>query len=369
MRRTTTAAALMGAAIVAASAVAASAVPEAAADVRPFGAGQVVIGGCGPADAGADGVTIPDGSTRGFATCRSYLGPIRFFDRAGDGTVRRSEGTGATGEVLAVTADATATYLLYRTAKILYVGKRTGAGVFSARAVTGVAGALGGADIVARDGRWFGVWSVSPAGAYGSRLVEAGTDLPPRQITTPVARVTNVSPAPAYDGAVPALVWSRTGPASVGSDLWIASRVGGRWQSTALATAGGYNASSDIAVAAGIRFVTWTRDGFVVVASDRGGAWASRRFAIPGGDPNVAASTAGGAIDAVFVTYVSRSGQPFFAESRGTGGAVTGTWSGRYLDAPSDVGVFQPPAAVGGVGGKATVTCRGQGAVFTTRQG
>lgn len=362
-KRTITAAALVGAAVVAGSA------GPAAAEVRPFGGHRVVVGGCGPTYAGADGVTAPDGSTRGFATCLAVGGPIRFYERAGDGTVRGSRATGVSGEVLAVAADATATYLLYRTGTTLHVGKRTAAGAFSARAVAGGVRALGGADIVARDGRWLGVWSL-PAGAADRELFQAGTDLAPTRITA-APGVEDADPSLAYDGAVPVLVWSRFDVDTYESDLWTADRVGGTWRSRTLATAGYSNYDADIAVAGGIRFVTWRREFAVMVASDRGGSYTSRRFALEGYSPKVAASTtAGGVVDAVFVAYTgSGSGQPFFAESRGSGGSATGTWQGRYLASPSGTGSARPPVAIGAVGGKAEVTYRGESAVFTIRQG
>ena len=74
-------------------------------------------------------------------------------------------------------------------------------------------------------------------------------------------------------------------------------------------------------------------------------------------------------VDAVFVTYTDGvNSQPLFAETRGTGGAVTGTWDSRYLNSPSGTGVYTPPVAVGGAGGKAQVVLRFEQSVGTIRQ-
>ncbi|HEY6748754.1 MAG TPA: hypothetical protein VI357_23945 [Mycobacteriales bacterium] len=73
----------------------------------------------------------------------------------------------------------------------------------------------------------------------------------------PFRRITNrpdladVSPAPAYSGTIPVLVWSRLqeperpGP----SDVWVAKYLNGGWQSRVFASLGTFNDNPDIATA------------------------------------------------------------------------------------------------------------------------
>ena len=79
------------------------------AAVRPFNAAQIVAGGCSTFD--ADSVLVGGGSLFGYATCQNNS--IRFFSRQPNGTVNPSQDSGFSGRVMAVTADSTASYVLF----------------------------------------------------------------------------------------------------------------------------------------------------------------------------------------------------------------------------------------------------------------
>lgn len=344
----------------------------ASAAVRPFDAPQTVAGGCAPGL--GDAVTAADGSVRGFVDCSTAAGPrIRFFSRTPAGTVNPSEQTGFAGTVLGVADDATGTYVLFYTDSAIVIGKRTTAGAYSSRVVdawSGVVPPTG--DVIARDGQWFGVWSeqVGPGGEFAQTdLFQAGTAFPVRQVTFNTA-VDDFEPSLAYSGSLPVLVWTRaTDPAVPGpSDLWVSKLVGGAWQSRVFASAGVYNYTPDVAVAGGVTIVTWGRDDRVVVASNRtGSAFVSRTFNTGGYQPKVAASTTAGVVDHVFLTWTvpveqGTTARAFFAETASDGG-VSGTWDGAYLTDPPSAAF-----AVGGFGGRATVSYRTISSVFVRTQ-
>lgn len=343
----------------------------ASAAVRPFGAPQTVAGGCAPGL--GDAVTAADGAVRGFVDCSTAAGPrIRFFSRTAAGTVNPSEQTGFAGTVMGVADDSTGTYVLFHTDSAVVIGKRTTAGVYSSRVVdawSGVVPPTG--DVIARDGQWFGVWSeqVGPGGEFAQTdLFQAGTVYPVRRVTFNTA-VDDFEPSLAYSGSIPVLVWTRlTNPALPGpSDLWVSKLVGGVWQSRVFAGAGVNNYTPDIAVAGGVTFVTWGRDGRVVVASNRTGTFVSKTFNTGGFQPKVAASTTAGAVDHVFVTWTvpveqDTSARAFFAETASDGG-VSAVWNGAFVTDPPSAAF-----AVGGFGGKATVAYRTESSVFVRTQ-
>lgn len=342
--------------VVALMAVHLSATPAAAA-VGPFGPPQTVVGGCS-ADS-ADSVTRSTGAVTGFAACRSSAGLlIRFFSLNPDGSVNPSETTGFTGQVLGVTDDATATYILYFTGTQIRIGKRTNAGAFSSRGLynwSGVSRPTG--DVIAQNGQWFGVWSVQvgPTEFAPMELFSAGTVVPVQRVTTTGGNVDDHSPTLSYAGTVPVLIWARTtSPAMPGpSDLMVAKHFGGGWQAERVfASLGTDNLSPDMTIRAGRTFVTWTRDGATMVASNPTGSFTSHRFLTAGFGPKVAASTTSGMVDHVFVSWTSTATgteRVFFAESTTTG-TVQGTWSGTYIT-PAGTVTF----GVGGFATKATV--------------
>jgi len=339
-------------AVVAFTAVLFSTATPVGAAVRPFNPPQTVVGGCSGGFNLADSVVTSSGALVGFATCPSPSGlPIRFFSRNPDGTVNPSQATGFFGSVMAVTYDTTATYVLYSNDFQIRVGKRTNTGVFSSRAVDtwgGVATVAG--DILARDGRWFGVWSKQLPGDdefAPSGLFSSGTGLPISQVTT---TGDNILPTLAYSGTIPVAIWVRTtSPALSGSDLILKKYIGGTWQGERVfASLGTDNFSPDMHVTAGRTFVTWERDGFIVVASNATGSFTSHRFNTGGLEPRVAASTTSGVIDHVFVTWTAfgpTDFRVFFAESASTG-SVQGTWDGTTI-APAGAAI-----AVGGFAAK-----------------
>ena len=331
---------ILGIAVVAVGAVTVS---TASAAVRPFGPEVVAAGACGLGL--GEAATAPDASFRGFAECGGSNGaPIRFFSRTAAGVENPSENSGFRGNVLGVTVDTTATYVLFRTATTISIGKRTNAGAYSSRAVdtwTGVGSPAG--DVIAQGGRWFGVWSkqVGPGGEFAdSELFQGGSVEPFRRITNR-PDVDDLQPALAYSGTIPVLVWSRLqAPALPGpSDLWVAKYLNGGWQSRVFASLGTNNFRPDIATAGGLTFVTWSRDGHIVVAGNRSGSFVSHTFLTPGLAPKVAASATAGPVDHVFTTWTHRdNGRVFFAETASSD-AVTG-WQGVFLTSSAVIGAY-----------------------------
>jgi hypothetical protein len=330
----------------------AATVSTANAAVRPFGPEVTAAGACGQGL--GETVTGPDGTLRGFAECGIGNVRLRFFSRTAAGVVNPSQDSGFVGTVLGVTADATATYVLFRTETTILIGKRTNAGVFSSRAVDTWSGAVPPrGDVIARDGRWFAVWNkqVGPGGEFADvELFQGGSVEPFRRITTR-PDVDDADPTLAYSGTIPVLVWSREqAPAVPGpADLWVAKYLNGGWQSRVFASLGTLNLSPDIATAGGLTYVTWQRDGAIVVAGNSTGAFASHTFLTRGFAPKVAASATAGPVDHVFATWTSTDSRVFFAETASRD-AVTG-WEGIFLTS----GAVSGPYGLSSQGGKATV--------------
>jgi hypothetical protein len=344
-------------AVVAFTAVLFSTVTPVGAAVRPFGPPQTVAGGCSTASFSADSVVTSSGALVGYATCPSPSGvPIRFFSRNPDGTVNRSQATGFFGRVMAVTYDTTATYVLYFNDSQIRIGKRTNTGVFSSRPVdTWPASFVPSGDIIARDGRWFGVWSkhVRLGDEFTqTELYSSGTGLGITQVTTTADLIYDVNPTLAYSGTTPVVIWSRQRFSELPgqpSDLIVKRYIGGTWQGERVfASLGTANRMPDMHIAAGRTFVTWYRDGSIVVASNATGSFTSHRFNTGGFRPSVATSTTSGVIDHVFVTWTT-SGRVFFAESASTG-SVQGTWNGTTIASTAFA------IGVGGFATKAIVT-------------
>jgi hypothetical protein len=334
-------------------AVAAVTVSTASAAVRPFGPEVVAAGACGQGL--GEATTAPDGSFRGFADCGfTPDARIRFFSRTAAGAVNPSEDSGLRGNVLGVTADTTATYVLFRTMTTISIGKRTNAGAYSSRAVDTWTGVVPpGGDVIARDGRWFGVWSkqVGPGGEFADvELFQGGSVEPLRRITSR-SDVDDLQPALVYSGTIPVLVWSRLQGSEAGgpSDLWVAKYLNGGWQSRVFASLGTHNSRPDIATAGGLTFVTWERDGSIVVAGNRTGSFLSHTFLTPGFAPKVGASATAGPVDHVFTTWTAGDNRVFFAETASSD-AVTG-WEGIFLTANAVANAL----GVDSQAGKATV--------------
>jgi hypothetical protein len=330
---------ILGVAVVAVGAVTMS---TASAAVRPFGPEVVAAGACGLGL--GEAATAPDGSFRGFAECDWTNAPIRFFSRTAAGVENPSENSGFRGKVLGVTADTTATYVLFRTGTTISIGKRTNIGAYSSRAVdnwNGVGSPAG--DVIARDGRWFAVWSkqIGPGGELADyELFQAGSAEPFRRITNR-PDLEDLDPTLAYSGTIPVLVWSRLqAPWVFGqSDLWVAKYLNGGWQSRVFASLGTHNDRPDIATAGGLTFVTWARDHHIVVAGNRTGSFLSHTFVTPGQAPKVAASATTGPVDHIYTTWSDDDhGRVFFAETASSD-AVTG-WQGTFLTNSAVIGTY-----------------------------
>ena len=91
------------------------------------------------------------------------------------------------------------------------------------------------------------------------------------------------------------MVWTRTLYATepfrhaVSDDLRIAESAGAACASSRpFASLGDQNTQPDLSIYGGIAWVTWDRDGRIVVANDAGGSFHSRTFLTPGTGPTVA---------------------------------------------------------------------------------
>jgi hypothetical protein len=318
---------------IAVAAVAAVTVSTASAAVRSFGPEVTAAGACG--GGGGEAATAPDGSFRGFVDCAvTSDARIRFFSRTAAGVENASEDSGFRGIVLGVAVDTTATYVLFSTDTTISIGKRTNAGAYSSRAVDTRSGVLLPAgDVIARDGRWFAVWTkqVGPGGEFADVELFQGGSVEPFHRITNRPDVDDLEPALAYSGTIPVLVWSRLQtPAVPGpSDLWVAKYLNGGWQSRVFASLGTHNDDPDIATAGGLTFITWGRDNHIVVAGNRGGPFVSHTFVTPGFAPKVAASATAGPVDHVFTSWTAEDHRVFFAETASSD-AVTG-WQGVFL--------------------------------------
>ena len=182
-------------------------------------------------------------------------------------------------------------------------------------------------------------------------------------MTTTAGNLDDDSPTLAYNGNLdPVLVWTRTvSPAQPGpSDLMVKKRVDGVWEpDRVLASLGRDNGSPDMTILGAHTFVTWRRDGAIIVASKAGGPstnFTTHRFVTPGFGPKVGATGSGVVghipfvIDHVFVTWTTTAGgnRVFFAESATTGN-VGGTWDGTLI-APTGTTAF----GIGALDTKAT---------------
>jgi hypothetical protein len=186
------------------------------------------------------------------------------------------------------------------------------------------------------------VWTkqVGPGGEFADvELFQGGSVEPFRRITNR-PDVDDLDPALTYSGTIPVLVWSRLqAPAVPGqSDLWVAKYLNGAWQSRVFASLGRNNYTPDIATAGGLTFVTWGRDGSIVVAGNSTGSFLSHTFLTQGFAPKVAASATAGPVDHVFATWTTNTGRVFFAETASSD-AVTG-WQAAFLTTNPIIGAF-----------------------------
>ncbi len=251
---------------------------------------QWILHGCGRVDADASrGV---NDRIRGFA---SFTGEgcttssIWYFRSTVNGWL--SALSPYAGTVVAAAQDGTGTFVLYRAADGLRLGKRSLAGSWSpsvrlsSSAVDGVTG-----DLVADRGTWWAVWS-EPIGSHGTgELFQAktfGTDLGRTRITTD--GVPDGEPTLALHpdrGAV--LAWTRSEfvQATVepdGSDIWLGRSEDGTWLTRPFAIRGQHNSSPDLFASGGLTFLAWARDRGIRYADDTTGRFRVTRFPAPEG--------------------------------------------------------------------------------------
>jgi hypothetical protein len=273
-----------------------------AAAVGPFTSPETLVPGCSRGV--GDAAIAADGTSRVFANCTgTSSGRIWFFrDRPGSAPFR--EVSPYIGIVYAVAWDGLdTTYVVFQTGGELKIGKRVeSSGAYSPLTTltsTGANATLFTADVVASNGLWWAVWSeqVGPGGEFAqTELFQRRTLLGVQgrtRITTTAANTDDSEPTLAYANGRLTMVWTRaTNPAVPGpADLQIAESTGGAWTTARLfASLGDLNSDPDVAIYAGATWVTWVRDGRIVVANNIGGAFHSRTFAAPGSGPTVAVS-------------------------------------------------------------------------------
>ena len=265
-------------------------------------------------------------------TCVNQV--IHYFEGSG-GTWTRQQSP-YRGKVLSVAQDTTDTYLLYFTlGQNLRITKRLTDGTFTpGRTLSSTAGTgarFPQGDVVATGGQWWAVWNeaVGPGGEFAqTELFQAftigGAFQPRQRITTNPLNDDDPSLALTPGTTFPLnLLWARNdGAQGLSSDLRRAlGNAGGGWTSSAFATAGANNLSPDARVDGGTTYVTWWRDGSIMVADNQGGSFASHRFNTPGlFGPRIGVSAGN-----VYVGWTATTRVPtttFVAERVGT------VWSG-----------------------------------------
>lgn len=211
----------------------------------------------------------PDAAMRGFAQCGTTL---RYVVRSGSGW-RTVMTLPYSGVLLGSAQDNTGSYLLFadRGTHLVKVGRDAAPG--PRRTLSRNDGGDDGA-VVARDGRWWAVWSTNVPDGGGRALVEAGTLLgptPARRITFTNAR--DMPPALALrPGGGLLLGWPRVtytdGRAS--SEIRVATNRGSGWASRSLAVESGIPRVTVVSSGAHT-FLSWQRDLRPVVASNESG--------------------------------------------------------------------------------------------------
>lgn len=275
---------------------------------------RVLRAGCDVRGFTGDAVAGPGATTVGFV---AFTGPacndrIRYFSGAGDSW--SSTTTRYRGRVLAVTRDASSTYLLSADDNGIYVSRRGDDGTESRPRRVSRRG-LGAAiyptgDLVAAGGRWLAVWSeqVGPGGEFAqSELFSARTlgsghcfDGMLRRHRITNSRRDDIAPTLAMigagSGAGVQMFWERNdGARGLRSDLHRGTldlaACDNAWTSGAFVTAGRLNIQPDLQVHGQTSYLSWWRDGRILTADDRSGslvAEVSGRRALTG--PKVSAS-------------------------------------------------------------------------------
>jgi len=261
--------------------------------------------------AGIAAARAPGGKIRGFVTFRnSQECGERIFFFEGSGTAWRSEPTSLSGKVVSAAADSAGTYLLAITdgtgddagVAQLGVSVRNLAGQmtslpYALGEVTGSQPLDGRGDIVAKDGRWFAVWSHYTGTPGEFELHQAttmfGGDGEPGRFAAgwPPVMPTGTSPvlalqpeAEAGAGEQPQLFWQEGRPGGARRIQHAAGAYGAWGAVTTVAsnvTVSPDFPAMDAAATVNTRFVSWTErtdaGDRVVVADDVAGPWSSSR--------------------------------------------------------------------------------------------
>ena len=274
-------------AIVAATLVGSS---TAAVAVGPFGPPDILLACGGGMSIEAD-VNSTDGHTHAFSTCNGPgndpQGSIRFRDHQA-GAVPVSTVTPYTGSVASVANDhAGSTYVLYLDVTTLKLGKRNSDGSFAAPLVVAgsVAGPRADADLVARHGTWFAVWSTTVFSwpTITRQLRSAGDLSGNNELLTTGGSSWNSQPSASYDGKTLAVVWTRSAgdPATGPSKIMMATRNLGPFSVFDYTSLGTHNTRPEVVRVAGRNYVAWVRDGSVMEQDNSTGALVSITFAGP----------------------------------------------------------------------------------------
>lgn len=334
----------------------------------------------------ASGASSSTGAAYGGGRVRAFTG---FYGRHCAGRITFSTGGSSgyaqtaspyRGVVLAVAADEVATYLLYERWDSaqrplgLGVTKRTHDGTFfpttvvSTVAGTGAVATTG--DIVARNGRWWAVWSeqVGPGGEFAqTELFQAGTysAVPRRKtrFTTTAASVDDLEPSLSLDAKGAVLAWTRQSqPAIPGpSDIWVAVSESGAWTgSRNFASAGTNNSEPDVARVGTVTMIGFSRDGRIVAADNSTGVFREHLFLVRGGEPRVGVTTGSMLTSWTAGTETDASYRALFARTNAGGTA----WESAYL---SSFG--EPLHAMVAVHGRATVVVGARASVFSRTGG
>jgi hypothetical protein len=390
MRRTVRAvlAVAFGVLLMLAPTVPASAVPG-------FGAAEEVVRpGCRFGAVDGDAAVAPDSSTRGFVAFRGgtglCAGRVWYVERRAGRWSRQL--SPYVGQVLAVAADNTGTYVLYRSFQhggALRVGKRRTAGRYTGGRQLSAARTIQSGAIVASGGRWWAVW---PEETPGRPEHERSTDLyQAKTLGRALAKQRVTTSELDYDGD-PSLLLRPGGEATLAwavsdfpADLAILgvgrAGPGGRWRVRHFELTRPQNfvfhGVPDLALDGATTHLIWERavmdrhgksETHLVTAYDRGGWGPAHTFPTRGFQPRIAAS--GGKVVAGWTTGVqdgrARIGQGpsrVYVVQRPSSG---GTWTGGYLPATSRHP--QRLLALTSAGGKAAALIAGGGSVYARTQ-
>jgi hypothetical protein len=390
MRRTVRAvlAVAFGVLLMVAPTVPASAAPR-------FGAvDEVVRPGCRFSAVDGDAAAAPDSSTRGFVAFRGgtglCVGRVWHVERRGGRWSRQL--SPYVGQVLAVAADSTGTYVLYRSFQhggALRLGKRLTAGRYTGGRQLSAARTVQSGAIVASGGRWWAVWREESPGRpeheRGTDLYQAktlGRALLKQRVTTSELDFDGDPSLLLRPGGEASLAWAISDfPADLG--ILGIGRAGtdGRWRlhqfELTRPESFVFQGVPDLALDGTTTHLIWERavvdrhgksETHLVTADDRGGWGPAHTFRTRGFQPRIAAS--GGKVVAGWTTGL-QDGQARLGERPSRVYVVQrpssgGTWTGGYISATSRHP--QRLLALTSADGKASALMAGGGSVYARTQ-